>query len=309
MKVLIPTKYFLRDLQKSIKKSDIKFQTPNYIILKKDAKLLPLVYPFTQNIWSNCFSFKHETIEKTIKKLKEERENWIFFPSNQNALGKKIEQNFEKFKFENLKFPPKRVEKFNFGYFLIDKETNIVGSSIFSNQISNNGEINFIENKSIPSRAYLKLFEALTLINKYPKEGEFCVDFGSSPGSWSFVLSYILRTNVYSVDKSNVHLDLKNFVFEKRDAFKIEPTEIFNRFGKINWFFSDIICEPEKLLIMIKKWLSFDFCENFVVTIKFKGDSLTEENLKTLNEFISFSNSKLIHLFHNKNELCWIRIK
>ena len=46
-----------------------------------------------------------------------------------------------------------------------------------------NGEIGFVEDRiGPPSRAYLKLWEALTLIGSRPGPGERRVDLGSSPG-------------------------------------------------------------------------------------------------------------------------------
>jgi 23S rRNA (cytidine2498-2'-O)-methyltransferase len=48
-----------------------------------------------------------------------------------------------------------------------------------------NGEARFIEDRTAPSRAYLKLWELFTLIAERPQLGELCVDLGSSPGGWT----------------------------------------------------------------------------------------------------------------------------
>src|SRR5207244_1848191 len=52
-----------------------------------------------------------------------------------------------------------------------------------------------------PCRAYLKLWEALTLIGWRPGPGERCFDLGSSPGGWSWALQR-MDTDVVSVDKA-----------------------------------------------------------------------------------------------------------
>ena len=57
-----------------------------------------------------------------------------------------------------------------------------------------------------PNRAYLKLWEALTLAanmpdGRMPRPGELCLDLGSSPGGWSWVLQK-LGARVISVDKA-----------------------------------------------------------------------------------------------------------
>ena len=65
-----------------------------------------------------------------------------------------------------------------------------------------NGEIRFVEDRSgPPSRAYLKLWEALTVIGCQPGPGEKCLDLGSSPGGWSWALQR-LGAQVVSVDKA-----------------------------------------------------------------------------------------------------------
>ena len=51
------------------------------------------------------------------------------------------------------------------------------------------GEVGFVEDKAIPpNRAYLKLWEAFTLLGRHPGAGERCLDMGASPGGWTWVL-------------------------------------------------------------------------------------------------------------------------
>ena len=47
-----------------------------------------------------------------------------------------------------------------------------------------NGEVPFIEDRTAPSRAYLKLWELLTLLGERPQPSELCIDLGASPGGW-----------------------------------------------------------------------------------------------------------------------------
>ena len=51
-----------------------------------------------------------------------------------------------------------------------------------------------------PSRAYLKLWEALTRLGEHPVAGEACLDLGASPGGWTWVLAQ-LGADVTAVDK------------------------------------------------------------------------------------------------------------
>ena len=64
---------------------------------------------------------------------------------------------------------------------LLDPETMLAAAQCTSP--FPNGEIGFVEDRiGPPSRAYLKLWEALTLIGSRPGPGERRVDLGSSPG-------------------------------------------------------------------------------------------------------------------------------
>ena len=70
----------------------------------------------------------------------------------------------------------------------------------------------------------------------------------------------------------------------------------------IHWIFCDVVCYPEKLFDYLQKWL----CQpvNLVCTIKFQGKGGSD----IIDRFASIKESQLLHLFHNKHELTWIRI-
>src|SRR5262249_9119104 len=64
------------------------------------------------------------------------------------------------------------------------------------------GEVGLVEDRlGPPNRAYLKLWEALTLLGHHPRRGDRCLDLGSSPGGWTWALAR-LGVQVTSVDKA-----------------------------------------------------------------------------------------------------------
>jgi 23S rRNA (cytidine2498-2'-O)-methyltransferase len=161
------------------------------------------------------------------------------------------------------------------------------------------GEITFAEDKQAPSRAYMKLWEYFTLTGQYPQKGETCMDLGSSPGGWTWVLSN-LGANVISVDKAPLAPELqtrKNIRSLKKDAFTLKPEDV----GPIDWLFSDIICYPARLLELVQEWQASGLVKNFVCTIKFQG----ETDFKTLQAFQAIPGSHTQHLFVNKHEVTW----
>ncbi|HEV2098011.1 MAG TPA: SAM-dependent methyltransferase [Stellaceae bacterium] len=166
-----------------------------------------------------------------------------------------------------------------------------------------NGEIPFVEDHAgPPSRAYLKLWEALTLIGWRPQPGDTCLDLGSSPGGWSWALQR-MGARVISVDKAPLAAGVARLPgIEHRldSAFAIEPRAI----GPVDWLFSDVVCYPGRLLALVQRWLAAGTCRRFVCTIKFQGDSDHE----IARRFADIPGSQLRHLFHNKHELTWSKI-
>ncbi len=166
-----------------------------------------------------------------------------------------------------------------------------------------NGEAHFVEDREgPPSRAYLKLWEALTLIGRRPQPGERCLDLGASPGGWSWALQR-MGAKVISIDKAPLDKEIANLpgiAFRLESAFGLDPRAV----GPIDWLFSDIVCYPARLLALIERWLAAGTCRYFVCTIKFQG----ETDHATARRFAAIPGSQLRHLHHNRHELTWSKL-
>ena len=163
-----------------------------------------------------------------------------------------------------------------------------------------NGEVEFVEDHTTPpSRAYLKLWEFFSRVKVWPKAGERCLDLGACPGGWTWVLQG-LEANVVAVDKAPLAprvARLPNVSCRQASAFglKPEPTD---------WLFSDVICEPARLLKLVERWIAAGVARNIVCTLKFKGTT----DHATARAFAAIPGSRLIHLHHNRHELTWFRL-
>lgn len=160
------------------------------------------------------------------------------------------------------------------------------------------GEILFNESKEPPSRAYLKLWELFTVHGLKPSPTDTVADFGSCPGGWTWVLA---RTagRVIAIDKAPLDpavARLKNVESLKKDAFRLAPEEI----APLDWFFSDIICEPARLYDLVLRWREAGV-RRFVCTIKYKGKT----DFETSERFLALPRSKIVHLCANKHEVTW----
>lgn len=176
------------------------------------------------------------------------------------------------------------------------------------------GRIEFIPDRlAPPNRAYLKLWEALTLIGDAPGPGDLCLDLGASPGGWTWVLQR-LGAEVIAVDKAPLApkiARLPRVRTLRQSAFALEPGDLDSRESgpndrceplKIDWLFSDVICYPERLLRLVQRWRDSGCVKNIVATVKFQGPTDT----KIIDKFKCIENSNLIHLMNNKHELTWI---
>lgn len=166
-----------------------------------------------------------------------------------------------------------------------------------------NGEAHFVEDKEgPPNRAYLKLWELFTRLGRAPGPGEVCLDLGSSPGGWTWVLAG-LGARVFSVDKAPLAAPLERHPLVEHcrgSAFAVDADLAHGA----DWIFSDVACYPERLYALVRRWIEADVHANLVCTIKFAG----ETDFKTLDLFRSVSGSACLHLFANKHEVTWTRL-
>ena len=148
-----------------------------------------------------------------------------------------------------------------------------------------------------PSRAYLKLWEALTRIGHHPKPGDSCLDLGAAPGGWTWVLAQ-LGADVIAVDKAALDpaiAALPTVTTLRESAFALEP-----RF--VDWLVCDVIAYPARLATLVSHWIETAAPNRIVCTIKFQGDT----DFTAQDAFASIPGGSLMHLHHNKHELTFV---
>jgi 23S rRNA (cytidine2498-2'-O)-methyltransferase len=260
---------------------------------------------WAQNIWRNPQVLRIDSINDAAKKLKSIQRNWCLYSYHLHRRAKLILEKLPPVKSKPIVFPSAFPQASPGTFTLLDENT-LLASTDCSSPFPN-GEAYFVEDKKgPPNRAYLKLYEALTLANAKPQPGEFCIDVGGSPGGWAWVI-HQCGAEVLSVDRSPLSpsvAKLNGITFQQRDAFTLMPEEFQAQNRHIDWLFSDLICYPEKLYEWIFKWVESGICKNFICTLKFKG----KPDPAIINKFAAIPDSRVLHLFHNKNELTWIKL-
>ena len=252
------------------------------------------------NIWRGPERLAIASIADGAKQLRARQRNWALYPHILHRRAALIAERLPHVGAKPLVFPAAAPRAPLGSWTLLDADT-ILAAADCSSPFPN-GEARFVEDRQgPPNRAYLKLWEALTLIDRRPLPGERCLDLGASPGGWSWVLAR-LGARVIAVDKAPLDpavVALPGIEIRQSSAFALDPAEI----GPVDWLFSDVICYPARLLALVERWLAAGLARNFVCTLKFQG----ETDLATARRFAAIPNSRLLHLHHNKHELTWIR--
>lgn len=256
-----------------------------------------------QNQWLDPFELEFDSISEAVFSLRDIQRNWTPVLFTQFRRGSLIASRLPFINAKPRPFPWTIPAAPVGAWTLLDAHRMIASpgcSSPFPG-----GCIEFTEDKEgPPSRAYLKLWEALIRCGKWPGPGEHCLDAGASPGGWSWALSR-LGAEVTAVDRAPLEprvLAMPGLNFLKHDAFTLKPEDL----GPQDWVFSDVICYPPRLYEWVEKWLASGLCENFVCTIKMQG---AEPDFETTRLFAEIPGGTVSHLYHNKHELTWTKIR
>ena len=257
---------------------------------------------WAQNIWLDPREIRIASISDAARQLRAIQRNWAVYAPRLHRRAMLIQAKLPSVSAKPLEFGSPAPSAPLGSWTLLDANT-LLAAPHCTNPFPN-GEVHFVEDRTgPPSRAYLKLWEALTLIGRRPSPGEVCVDLGSSPGGWSWALAQ-MGARVISVDKAPLAPEvarLPGIEHKSESAFALDPRAV----GPVDWLFSDIVCYPARLLALVERWLAAGICRRFVCTIKFQG----ETDHATAARFAAIPGSQLRHLFHNKHELTWIKLE
>jgi 23S rRNA (cytidine2498-2'-O)-methyltransferase len=261
----------------------------------------PLPAAWCANVWYDPVQISVASIADAARALRAIQRNWALYPCRLHRRAALIQQALPHVSARPLAFPAVAPSAPLGSWTLAD--ANIILAAARCANPFPNGEVAFVENKSgPPNRAYLKLWEALTLIGRHPQPGARCLDLGSSPGGWTWALQS-LGARVVSVDKAPLAPEiaaLPDVEFRRTSAFALAPDDV----GPVDWLFSDVVCYPARLLGLVERWLQSGLARNLVCTIKFQGAT----DHATVRRFAAFPGAQLMHLYHNKHELTWIRL-
>lgn len=191
---------------------------------------------------------------------------------------------------------------------LIDENEIWLGSHIHSNHHRPfpGGRPDIKLPEKAPSRAYLKLEEAILLNDIKFGTNDVAIEVGSAPGGASFALLErgLTVVGIDSAEMDKIILKNKNFQHIQKSIVDVQPNELPKI---VHWILIDINQKPE-IALKALEWLIPKFkksLKGLILTFKFSDWKSTENVQKIEKNIKSYGFKKIIskHLINNKKEI------
>jgi 23S rRNA (cytidine2498-2'-O)-methyltransferase len=256
----------------------------------------PVYAAWALDTWSDPREIDVPSIKSAADALRAVQRNWAAYAVGHHRRMALIQDRLPPVKARPLVFP-EPAPAAHLGAWTLLAPDRLLASPTKSSPFVN-GEPRFIEDHiGPPSRAYLKLWEALTRYGRHPVPGETCLDLGAAPGGWTWVLA-TLETRVTAIDKAPLDPGVAAMpgVIQRADsAFAMAPEPV-------DWLFSDVIAYPDRLLALVRRWIEAGAARHIICTIKFQGPT----DHDAAEAFAAIPGAQVVHLHHNKHELTFL---
>ncbi|UYN96338.1 MAG: hypothetical protein KIT25_05190 [Enhydrobacter sp.] len=260
----------------------------------------PVAAAWAANVWHDCVELAVPSIGAAATALRAIQRNWAMYAPLHHRRAALIQDRLPHVSARPIVFPA-AAPAAPLGSWTLLAPDRMLAAARCSSPFAN-GVVAFVEDKAgPPNRAYLKLWEVLVRLGRWPRPGERCLDLGASPGGWTWGLA-TLGAEVIAVDKAPLVPEVATMAgvsWRGESAFALAPESV----GPVDWLFSDIVCYPARLLRLVERWRQSGLVGNFVCTLKFQG----ETDHDTAAAFAAIAGGRVMHLHHNKHELTFVR--
>lgn len=259
----------------------------------------PVHATWALDTWTAPREIPAPSVKAAADALRGMQRNWAAYPAGLHRRMALIDARLPPVKSRELVFPA-MAPTAHLGAWTLLAPDRLLASPSKTSPFPN-GICRFVEDRTgPPSRAYLKFWEACTLLRRWPTPGETCIDLGASPGGWTWALAK-LGACVTAVDKAPLDpavAMMPGVSVRQESAFSLAPEPV-------DWLCCDVIAYPSRLLALLQRWLDAGAPRCIVCTIKFQG----ETDHAATDALAAIPGARLLHLFHNKHELTflWMR--
>ena len=243
------------------------------------------------DVWTDPRTFAAPSVKTAAAALRGMQRNWSLYAAGLHRRSALIEAALPPVKAAPLSFPAPAPTAPLGAWTLLSTDT-LLASPAKTSPFPL-GACRFEEDRAgPPSRAYLKLWEALTRMGVRPGPGDACIDLGAAPGGWTWALAG-LGAQVLAIDRAPLDprvAALPGVAWQEGSAFGVDPRPC-------DWLVCDVIAYPDRLLALVGRWIGH--ARRIVCTIKFQGPTDHE----AAAAFAALPGATVRHLFHNKHEL------
>ena len=253
----------------------------------------PVVAAWALDVWTDVREVEIASVKSAADVLRAVQRNWAVWAVAHHRRIALIQDRLPPVKARALIFPEAAPLAHLGAWTLLAPDRLLFSPTKTSPFV--NGVCLFEEDRiGPPSRAYLKLWEVLCRLRRWPQPGETCLDLGASPGGWTWAIAQ-LGAHVTAIDKAPLdpRVSALPTVTERREsAFALSPEPV-------DWLFSDVIAYPDRLLVLVRRWIESGLVRRVVCTIKFQG----ETDHAAAEAFAAIPGATVAHMSHNKHEL------
>ena len=259
----------------------------------------PVGAAWALDVWTAPVLLPAPSVKAAADALRGMQRNWALHAAGQHRRCALIAARLPPVAARPLVFPAPAPSAHLGGWTLLEAGTLLASPRKTSPFVG--ADPRFVEDRAgPPSRAYLKLWEALTRLGAWPQPGELCVDLGAAPGGWTWVLAG-LGARVLAVDRAPLAPEvaaMPGVVVRRESAFGLDPGSV----GAVDWLCSDVIAYPARLLALVRGWIAAGAARRIVCTVKFQGGT----DHAAAEAFAAIPGGRVVHLFHNKHELTFL---
>lgn len=259
----------------------------------------PVHAAWAANTWWDAEPIAVTSIGDAAQQLRRRQRNWVAYAPDHRGRTQLIADRLPHVAARPLQLGELAPEAPLGSWTLLERELLLAAggcSSPFPN-----GVPRFVEDRrGPPSRAYLKLWETFARLRRQPGPGERCLDLGAAPGGWTWLLARS-GAEVIAVDRAPLAPEvaqLANVTAQRTSAFGLDPGDV----GPVDWWCSDIVAYPDRLLQLVVRWLDAGLVRNLVCTVKFQG--ATDHD--AAERFAALRGAQLFHLSQNRHELTFV---
>jgi 23S rRNA (cytidine2498-2'-O)-methyltransferase len=253
----------------------------------------PVASAWALEVWTAPRELAAPSVNAAADALRAMQRNWSAYGAAHHRRMALITQRLPPVKARKLVFPEPAPAAHLGAWTLLAPDVMLASASKTSPFV--NGECRFEEDRAgPPSRAYLKLWEALTRLGVWPLPGETCLDLGAAPGGWTWALAQ-LGARVTAIDRAELDprvAGLPGVAWRAGSAFAVAPEPV-------DWLFSDVVAYPARLLALVQRWIAAGAAGRIVCTLKFQGQT----DHAAVSAFAAIPGGRVMHLFHNKHEV------